>query len=321
MGKRFPFGLPLGWFVVAASNELRSGRVLARRYFGRELAIYRTRSGVVSVVNAHCPHMGAHLGRVGHVDGEVLRCGFHGFKFDTAGTCVATAYGSPPPFRARLTKWEVREQNGYILVWFHPEGESPEWEVPVLEDRGWTPPRWKRYRIATHPQEITENSVDAGHFTQLHGFIEGSINRQLEFDGHYSQSSYKAWRPYGLPGRKPFYKFPVEYRVKVWGLGYSFVNVEIGLFGLEVRVWVLPVPIDEEHVDLIIGLAVPAKFGPLAPLLRFIVHRIVCGEVDQDLDIWSYKAFVERPALAKGDGPIATYRKWAQQFYPTISRD
>ena len=40
------------------------------------------------------------------------------------------------------------------------------------------------------------------------------------------------------------------------------------------------------------------------------------NEVEQDLDIWTYKAFVRQPALAKGDGPIAAYRKWAQQFYP-----
>ena len=100
----------------------------------------------------------------------------------------------------------------------------------------------------------------------------------------------------------------------------SFVNVEVGLFGLEARVWVLPIPIDEEHVDLIIGLTVPEKLGPLSPPLRFIAHRTVCGEVDQDLDIWTYKAFIERPALAKGDGPIATYRKWARQFYPNNSR-
>ena len=117
----------MGWYVVAASDEIAPGTVLGRRYFDRELAIYRSRSGVVSVVDAHCPHMGAHLGRVGRVEGELLRCGFHGFKFDGTGTCVATAYGSPPPQGARLTKWEVREQNGYILSWFHPKGESPEY--------------------------------------------------------------------------------------------------------------------------------------------------------------------------------------------------
>jgi hypothetical protein len=259
--------------------------------------------------------MGAHLGRVGRVEGEVLRCGFHGFKFDSQGACVATAYGGPPPARARLTQWRVAEQNGLVLVWFDPEGRPPTWEVPALEGDGWNRLRWKRYRIATHPQETTENSVDFGHFTQLHGFIDGSISQPLETDGPCLRSSYLAWRPYGLPGRKPFFKFDVEYHVKVWGLGYSQVFVEIPRFGLDVRLWVLPVSVDEEHIDLMLAVSTPTRWGPLAPLLRRIAHHVLCKEVEQDLDVWTYKSFADPPMLAKGDGPIIAYRKWAKQFY------
>ena len=316
LGDRFPFGLPNGWYVVAASDELKPGGVLSRHYFDREIAIFRTRSGAVSVVDAHCPHMGAHLGKVGRVDGEVLRCGFHGFRYDRAGKCVATGDGGPPPARARLKTWEVHEQNGLILTWFDPEGRPPQFQVPASDGRGWSSVRWKRFRIATHPQETTENSIDFGHFTQLHGFIEGTITQPIRTDGPYLQSSYRALRPYGLPGREPVVKMPVEYHVQVWGLGYSLVDVDVGLFGLKLRVWILPVPIDDENIDLIVGLAAQTRNGPLTRLVRFIAHRIVYKEVEQDLDVWTYKAFVDPPALAKGDGPVVAYRQWAQQFYP-----
>jgi hypothetical protein len=63
----------------------------------------------------------------------------------------------------------------------------------------------------------------------------------------------------------------------------------------------------------------PRSTGLIAPLLRLIVHRIVCKEVDQDLDVWTYKTYQESPALAKGDGPIAEYRRYAQQFYVPTS--
>jgi nitrite reductase/ring-hydroxylating ferredoxin subunit len=315
MGDRFPFGLPNGWYVVAASDELPPGKVVSRLYFDRELALYRTRSGVVSVVDATCPHMGAHLGRVGKVEGETLRCNFHGFTYDGRGQCVKTAYDGPPPARARLRRWQVREQNGLILTWFDAEAREPEWEVPPLPSEGWNRISWKRFEIATHPQETTENSVDFGHFTELHGFIDGSILEPIKTEGPFLSSSYRAWRPYGLPGRKPFYKFPVNYHVKVWGLGYSQVDVEIGLFGINARVFVLPVPIDDEHIHLLLGVMAETKFGPLAPLIRWIARSILCKEVGQDLDIWTHKEFLERPALAKGDGPVSTYRAWARQFY------
>ena len=32
------------------------------RYFDQELVIFRTESGAVKVLDAYCPHMGAHLG-------------------------------------------------------------------------------------------------------------------------------------------------------------------------------------------------------------------------------------------------------------------
>ena len=130
--RRFPFGLPSGWYVMATSEEVRPGQIVRRSYFEQEIAIYRGQSGALSVVDAHCPHMGAHLGKLGKVEGDVLRCGFHGFRYGLDGRCVATEYGSPPPEEARLTRWEHREFYGLILVWFHPLGHAPDWEVPVI---------------------------------------------------------------------------------------------------------------------------------------------------------------------------------------------
>lgn len=316
MGKRFPFSsLPTGWYNVALSRELRTGQLLTKHYFGQELIVYRTASGQVRVSDAHCPHMGAHLGRIGHVEGEILRCGFHGFQYDTSGQCVGTPYGGPPPPRARLRFWQVREQNGLIMVWFDEEGRAPFWELPLLEADGWNRLRFKRYRIATHPQETTENSVDFGHFTQIHGFTDGSITKPIEVQGELLTSSYRAWR--GLPTPKiSWLKLPVDYAVTVRGLGYSQVDVRIEPIRLEFRVFVLSTPIDEENVDLVIAGTTHRRLGLLAPLARRIAHKIVCSEVDQDLDVWTHKRYHESPALAKGDGPVAEYRRYVRQFYP-----
>ena len=315
MGNRFPFGMPSGWYAVATSDEVAPGSVLARHYFERDLAIYRTRSGVVSVVDAFCPHLGAHLGKLGKVDGETLQCGFHGFRFATDGSCIATGYDGPPPPGARLTHWNHRELNGLILVWFDPEGRDPTWEVQPLDETGWIPMRAKRYHLRTHPQETTENSVDFGHFTRLHGFIDGELTQPVRTDGPVLTTSYAAYRPYRVPGRSPL-RMRVEYDVLVEGLGYSQVEVRIPFFGLDLRVWVLPVPVDGEHIELVIGAASRSNLGPLAPLVRYFVHKIVCKEVDQDLQVWEHKAYHARPALAKGDSPVGTYRQWVKQFYP-----
>jgi hypothetical protein len=109
---------------------------------------------------------------------------------------------------------------------------------------------------------------------------------------------------------------PVDYEVFVWGLGYSQVEIQIPAFKMDLRAWVLPVAVDRENIDLIIGMASKKMLGPLAYLMRKIGHFIVCDEIEQDLDVWTYKKYVEAPALAKGDGPIAEYRRYVKQFYP-----
>jgi len=316
LGKRFPFpGLPTGWYTVALSTELKPGGILTRRYFDQELVVYRTASGKVRISSAFCPHMGAHLGRIGQVEGEVLRCRFHGFQYDDTGRCVATSYGGPPPPRARLRFWEVREQNGLVMTWYDAEGRAPFWEVPALESEGWNRLRWKRYTIATHPQETTENSVDFGHFTQIHGFTDGSITKPIKTRGELLTTSYRAYR--GLPSPKlTWIKLPVDYDVTVRGLGYSQVDVDIPTIRLGFRLFVLPVPIDDENIHLVIAGSTHRRMGPLAPLARRIAHKIVCSEVDEDLDVWTYKTYVDTPALAKGDGPVAEYRRYVRQFYP-----
>jgi nitrite reductase/ring-hydroxylating ferredoxin subunit len=301
--------------VVAVSDEVKRGEIVSRHYFNTDIIIYRTDDGVVRIADPFCPHMGAHLGRIGKIEGNTLRCGFHGFEYDGEGRCIGTSYGGPPPARAKLSFWEVREQNGLILTWYGTAGESFDWEVPVLDDQGWNKIRWHRFDIATHPQETTENSVDFGHFTQVHGFVEGSITRAIELDGPLLTTAYRAHRPLPMPAL-PLWKLPVDYAVTVWGLGYSQVDVRIDPLWFDIRVWVLPVPRDDEHIDLIIGASTKKGLGPISAYARRVAHKIVCKEVGEDLDIWTHKKFVDPPALAKGDGPVVAYRQWARQFYP-----
>lgn len=315
MGSRFPFsGLPTGWYNVALSDELAPGQLITRRYFGKEIVIYRAASGEVRMADAFCPHMGAHLGRLGAVDGERLRCRFHGFEYDGNGRCVHTPYDGPPPQNARLGFWDISERNGLILAWYDADGAPPSWEVPALDDEGWNAIRWRRFEIPTHPQETTENSVDFGHFTQIHGFVDGSITRPITVEGPNLKTAYRAHRPMPSP-RLPLWKVPVDYTVNVWGLGYSQVDVRIEPLRMSLRLFVLAVPRDDENVDYVLGSSTPKKLGPIAALTRHVGLTVLCKEVEQDLDVWTYKEYVEHPALAKGDGPVAVYRRYVKQFY------
>ncbi|MDX3636972.1 Rieske (2Fe-2S) protein [Streptomyces europaeiscabiei] len=125
-GRHLPY--PSGWFCLARSRELAPGHVLTRRLMDEDIVLYRTRDGRPRAVHPYCPHLGAHLGAGGAVEGQNLVCPFHRFAFAPDGTCVGTPDGPPP--RARLQHHTISERNGFLFAWYermalHPPGKSP----------------------------------------------------------------------------------------------------------------------------------------------------------------------------------------------------
>ncbi|MCA9575200.1 MAG: Rieske 2Fe-2S domain-containing protein, partial [Myxococcales bacterium] len=74
-------GIPIGWFQVEYTDQLKAGDVKPLKYFGKDLVLYRTESGEAVMLDAFCPHLGAHLGHGGKVKGENIECPFHAWQF------------------------------------------------------------------------------------------------------------------------------------------------------------------------------------------------------------------------------------------------
>jgi phenylpropionate dioxygenase-like ring-hydroxylating dioxygenase large terminal subunit len=312
---------PAGWFAFGFSGELPPGKLLARPFMGREVVVFRTQSGQAAAVDAYCPHLGAHFGFGGSVEGELLRCPFHGFCFDGQGNCVRTGYGTRPPPRAVLPVYPLCEVNGILMVYHAAHNETPAWEVPALEQTGWTTLRHRVFRLHDHPQETTENSVDLGHFSFVHGYRRPRMLGEAVIDGPHLSTAFMVSR--GIPGLEkllPQIDFDFQFETQIYGLGYSLVNVQVPAVGLRARLWVLPTAVDETHIDLRLACSVqhlPA--GRLATRLAGdILFQSFIHDTSQDFTIWENKRYTDPPALAPGDGPIGKYRQWAKQFYPKI---
>ena len=147
MTDRIPMPMPFGWFQVAYSHELEVAASMPLRYFDTDLVLFRTESGEAKVLDAYCPHMGAHLGygirdQAGGgsaVVGESIVCPFHGWAYNGEGQCTDVPYANNlPPKVARgeevIRPWHVREQNQVIYVWYHPEGIAPTFEPELVEE-------------------------------------------------------------------------------------------------------------------------------------------------------------------------------------------
>jgi nitrite reductase/ring-hydroxylating ferredoxin subunit len=315
---------PQGWYAVGFASELSPGRVLTRRFMGRDIVVFRTGSGRVFATEAHCPHLGAHLGHGGTVVGEALRCPFHNFTFDAHhGTCIETPYGPPPP-AARLRRLDLRQIHGVLLVFHDPNGDPPTWEVadyPQPADE-WMPLSHTMLKHRGHPQETTENSVDIGHFGTIHGFEDVRITEPLTVDGAQLRIRYVMRAP-TFP-RRPGKGLDTDFLVVADGLGFSRIEVTLPRLGWTVRQLVLATPVDPQQVEMRLAISARRHVGRAAPLwkpidatFQRVLLKQIASTVRLDIAIWTHKKFLDRPALAAGDGPIGPFRKWTRQFYAT----
>jgi nitrite reductase/ring-hydroxylating ferredoxin subunit len=295
-GRRFPFPVPNGWFVVAESDDLERGGVRALYYFARDLVLFRDDDGAAHLLDAHCPHLGAHLAVGGRVEGGCLRCPFHGWLFDGAdGACVEIPYavGDRIPPRARARSYPVVERNGFVWAWHHSLGEAPFYEVPSvpeLDDPDWLPPVIKEFEVAVAAEDMAENNVDYAHFQFVHGseaipetdfVVEGTYKRTVSADGHLAREGF--------------------------GLGLGIVRVVGYTTFLSSTT-----PIDEEHVHVRWLFTSPRAFGEAAA--REAAETFAAG-VSQDIAIWENKIYRSQPVLTRGERPILDQRRWARQFY------
>jgi 3-ketosteroid 9alpha-monooxygenase subunit A len=307
---RFPMPrYPNGWFQVAYAQELEPRGVMPLKYFGRDLVLFRTEAGEAKLLDAHCPHMGAHLGHGGKVEGDCIECPFHAWRFDGSGQCVTVPYASKIPPRATIPAWHLREVNGLIMAWWHAEGLPPQWEVPELAEYGheeWTPYELRSWKIRTHNQEMAENSCDSAHFLYLHGTQEMPTSK-AEIHGHilHTTSDTVMKTPQGK----------VKGSVEVHAHGFGFTTTRFrGI--VETLLVSSATTIDEEYVELRFAFTVKKLVNKdVTSTVGAAFQREIGRQLEQDIPIWENKIYVNPPLLVDGDGPIGIFRRWAKQFY------
>lgn len=307
---RFPFPrYPNGWFMVGYSDELEPGGALRLTYFGKELVLFRGHDGVARVLDAYCPHLGAHLGVGGVVVESTIRCPFHGWRFDGEGKCVEVPYAKRIPPKSSLECWPVVEKNGLVMVWHHAKKEAPQWEIPAVAEYqhpDWTEYRKLRWRLKTHNQEMAENAVDRAHFHYVHGTLEVPES-SVEIDGPMlrMQQRAKMATPRG----------PIEGQIAGTSCGFGFGLTRFtGI--VETLLVSSVVPIDDDYVDVRFSFSVK-KIGN-ADVTRGVGKALIADiekQMGEDTPIWENKAYLPKPILCDGDGPIAQFRRWSEQFY------
>ena len=88
------------WYVAAWGHEV-GRQILARTICNEPMILYRAADGKVAAIEDRCCHRQMPLSK-GWLEGDTVRCGYHGLRFDAAGKCVEIPGQPNIPPRARV---------------------------------------------------------------------------------------------------------------------------------------------------------------------------------------------------------------------------
>ncbi|MGY0489276.1 aromatic ring-hydroxylating dioxygenase subunit alpha [Streptomyces sp. WG-D5] len=162
------------WYVAAWSQEV--GReLLGRTVLGEPIAFYRTGAGEPVALADRCVHRRYPLSASG-LDGDRVVCGYHGFTYDTTGTCVFVPGQKRVPRTARVGSYPVAEVDGMVWVWIgDPERADPTTipRAPHLVADGFVTVEGMEPIDADY-MLLVDNLMDLSHETYLHGGYIGT---------------------------------------------------------------------------------------------------------------------------------------------------
>lgn len=158
------------WYLATAGQAVAPGQTRPVTLLGEQVLVGRRTDGLVFAFGDACPHRGMPM-RHGSFDGVRLRCGYHGWAFETdQGRCSEIPSLAPAqatdPSRFRLHRYAAREVQGNIWVWI---GAGPPGEVPVVPGFDGVAPRVSvTERFHCNTDLAVAGFIDPGHPAFVH---------------------------------------------------------------------------------------------------------------------------------------------------------
>jgi phenylpropionate dioxygenase-like ring-hydroxylating dioxygenase large terminal subunit len=157
------------WYVAAWSHEVPPGGMLSRTITQVPLLFWRTASGKVVALVDRCCHRAAPLS-MGRLEGDNVRCMYHGLLFDPSGRCIEIPSQEFIPPAAKVTAYPVVEKFKWLWVWMGDPALADASLIPdthYLDDPAWRgTPGYMHYDA--NYLLITDNLLDFSHLSYVH---------------------------------------------------------------------------------------------------------------------------------------------------------
>jgi phenylpropionate dioxygenase-like ring-hydroxylating dioxygenase large terminal subunit len=163
------------WYVAARAAEV-TRQPLARLLLGEPVVLFRKENGAPIALEDRCCHRHLPLS-MGRLEGDDLRCGYHGLLFAPDGRCVQIPGQDSVPPQARVRAYPMVERYRWLWIWMG----SPERADPALipdwwwaDHREWAFTQPEQIHVKCNYQLVSDNVLDVTHLAYVHASSIGA---------------------------------------------------------------------------------------------------------------------------------------------------
>jgi phthalate 4,5-dioxygenase oxygenase subunit len=252
-------GTPMGelirrtWVPFCLSEELPEPDCdpIRIRILSEDLIALRDSAGKIGVMDEHCPHRGASL-FFGRNEEGGIRCLYHGWKMDVAGTILETPCEpaeSRMRFHIKHTAYPVVEQGDVVWIYMGPKDKQP-----AFPNFWWT-------QVPPEQRVVGKIDYECNYVQSIEGAIE-HIHGDVLHSGHHLMK----WTPEQIAGLdQDYYGFQPsarQYEFQNTNYGFRFAGIkpkDDGKKAINITPFIVPfhillttsphmfVPMDDEH--------------------------------------------------------------------------
>jgi len=157
------------WYVAGWLTEFEPGELAARTIAGEPVVFFRKQNGTLYALPDRCPHRWAPLSK-GRLEGDDLRCMYHGVKFDADGNCVEVPAQENFSPQLCLQPYPVVERHQWAWLWL---GDPALADASMIPDCSYLDDPVRRFKTGqldyeAHHALISDNLLDLSHVGFLH---------------------------------------------------------------------------------------------------------------------------------------------------------
>jgi phenylpropionate dioxygenase-like ring-hydroxylating dioxygenase large terminal subunit len=157
------------WYVIAWDYEIPADGLFTRTVLGEPILVFRTSNGGYAALEDRCCHRHAPLSK-GRKEGDSVRCGYHGMKFDAGGLCIEAPGLDRVPPQAKVKTYPLARRNKWLFVWMGDASKADERLLP--DNFSNAHPDWRNKPGYLHYDTpyllICDNLLDFTHLSYVH---------------------------------------------------------------------------------------------------------------------------------------------------------